>query len=188
MSTLAFLSTALTALVMVLTQWPQVMSFTSTAAVAATNRRPNWTWEVSYGQRTGYSDMVSVGVSIPLPVAPEQRQDRETASKLALVNKAEAALAEAVRAATAEYRSLSSDMERTQERIERYRSSVVTPAAQRTAAATAAYRSNQATLVTLFEARHAEVGAQRKLLTLQRDFAKAQTQLAFRPLTSEVSR
>jgi hypothetical protein len=27
-------------------------------------RSPNWTWEVSYGQRTGYSDLVSVGVSI----------------------------------------------------------------------------------------------------------------------------
>jgi len=54
------------------------------AAVAATNRSPNWTWEVSYGQRTGYSDMVTVGVSIPIPIAPEARQDRETASKLAL--------------------------------------------------------------------------------------------------------
>lgn len=35
------------------------------AAVMATNRDPNWTWGVSYGQRTGYSDMVSFGVSIP---------------------------------------------------------------------------------------------------------------------------
>lgn len=153
-----------------------------TAAVAASERKPNWTWEVSYGQRTGYSDMVSFGVSIPLQVAPSERQDRETAAKLALADKAEAELAEATRVATAEYRMLASDIERLLVRIERFCTSVVTPAQQRTAAATAAYRSNQGTLMTLFEARHAEVEAQRKLLTLQRDLAKAQAQLAFKPL------
>jgi outer membrane protein TolC len=158
-----------------------------TADVAASNRKPNWTWEVAYGQRTGYADMVSVGVSIPLPVAPGERQDRETAGKLALVEKAEAELAEATRAATAEYRSLSGDAQRLQQRIDRYRAGVVVPAGQRTAAATAAYRSNQAGLAVLFEARHAEVEAQRKLLALQRDLAKTQVQLAFRPLTAEVA-
>ncbi|WP_454914189.1 TolC family protein [Variovorax gossypii] len=157
------------------------------AAVTASNRKPNWTWEVAYGQRTGYSDMVSVGVSIPLPVAPGERQDRDTAAQLALVEKAEADLAEATRAATAEYRSLRSDAQRLEQRIDRYRAGVVVPASQRTAAATAAYQSNQSSLVALFEARHAEVEAQRKLLTLQRDLARTQVQLAFRPLTAEVA-
>ena len=153
------------------------------AVVASNERKPNWTWEVSYGQRTGYSDMVSVGVTIPLQIARDQRQDRETASKLALVGKAEADLAEATRGATTEYLALSSDVQRLLERIERYRAGVVTPAAQRTATATASYRSNQTNLVTLFEARHAEVAAQRKLLNLQRDLAKTEAQLAFKPLT-----
>ena len=158
-----------------------------TAAVTASNRKPNWTWELAYGQRTGYSDMVSVGVSIPLPVAPGERQDRDTAAKLALVEKAEADLAEATRAATAEYRLLHSDAQRLAQRIDRYRASVVVPAGQRTAAATAAYRSNQVNLAALFEARHAEIEAQRKLLALQRDLAKTQVQLAFRPLAAEVA-
>jgi cobalt-zinc-cadmium efflux system outer membrane protein len=131
--------------------------------------------------------MVSFGVSIPLQVSPGERQDRETASKLALVDKAEAELAEARRAATAEYLTLRSDAGRLQQRIERYRVSVVIPAGQRTAAATAAYRSNQAPLATLFEARHAEVEVQRKLLTLQRELARSQLQLAFRPLSAEVA-
>lgn len=155
---------------------------TRAAAVAASERKPNWTWEISYGQRTGYSDMATFGVSIPLQVAPSERQDRETAAKLALADKAEAELEEARRAATAEYRALASDAQRLRERIERYRAAVVTPALQRTAAATAAYRSNQGTLLTLFEARHAEAETQRKLLALQRDLAKAQAQLAFKPL------
>jgi cobalt-zinc-cadmium efflux system outer membrane protein len=154
------------------------------AAVTASERTPNWTWQVSYGQRTGYSDMVSVGVSIPLQVAPAQRQDRETASKLALVDKAEADLAEATRTASAEYESLLGDVQRLQQRIARYRASVVAPAQQRIDAATADYASNQVSLATLFEARHAEVDAERKLLALQRDLAKAQVQLAFKPLAN----
>lgn len=155
------------------------------AAVAAKERTPNWTWEVSYGQRSGYSDMVSVGVSIPLQVAPSQRQDRDTAAKLALVEKAEAELAEATRAATADYRALASDAARLLQRVDRYRVAVLVPAQQRTAATLAAYRSNLVPLSTLFEARHAEVEAQRRLLALQRDLARAQAQLTFKPLAQE---
>ena len=152
------------------------------AAETASERTPNWTWQVSYGQRTGYADMVSVGVSIPLQVAPAQRQDRATASKLALVEKAEADLAEATRAASAEYEALLGDAQRLQQRIARYRTGVVVPAQQRIDAAAAGYASNQASLVALFEARHMEVDAERKLLALQRDLFKAQVQLAFKPL------
>jgi outer membrane protein TolC len=137
---------------------------------------------VSYGQRTGYSDMVSFGVSVPIPLAPAQRQDRETAAKLALVAKAEAEAIEATRTATAEYRGLVNDIQRLSERLDRYRIGVVQVAEQRTAAALASYRSNQTTLLVLFEARHAEVDAQRKLLTLQRDLAKTQARLVFRPI------
>lgn len=152
------------------------------ATATAANRKPNWTWQASYGQRTGFSDMVSIGVNIPLPVSPGERQDRETASKLALVEKAEASLEEATRMAAAEFRSLSSDAQRLAERVERYRAGVVVPAQQRTQAAVAGYRSNQIPLMTLFEARHAEVDTLRKHLNLQRDLAKVQAQLAFKPI------
>ncbi len=154
------------------------------ATVTATNRNPNWTWGASYGQRTGYSDMFSFGVSIPIPLSPGERQDRDTAAKLALVDKVEADLAEATRAAAGEYRGLASDVGRLQERIARYRTGVVTPAAQRTSVALASYASSQTSLVTLFEARHAEVEVQRKLLMLQRDLAKARAQLIYKPLAT----
>jgi len=151
--------------------------------VARLNRRPNWTYEVSYGQRQGRPDLVSFGVSIPLTVSPAERQDRETAAKQALVDKAEAELEEARRVAAGEYAALASDARRLQERIERFQAGVLTPLQQRTAATLAAYRSNQASLVMLFEARHAEVEAQRKVLNLQRDLAKAQAQLVFKPIS-----
>jgi len=152
------------------------------ASVARLNRRPNWTWSASYGQRQGYPDMVSLGVSIPLAIAPAQRQDREAAARLALLDKAEAAQAEAERAATAEYQALAEDAERLAERIARYPTAVLEPAAQRTAAALAGYRANQTALSAVFEARHAETVARRKQLALQRDLARVQAQLAFKPL------
>jgi outer membrane protein TolC len=150
--------------------------------VARLNRKPNWTYEVSYGQRVGRPDLVSFGVSIPLPIAPDARQDREISARLALVDKAEADAEEARRAAAGEYATLSNEAWRLQERIERLRTAVLEPLRQRTAATLAAYRSNQASLVMLFEARHAEVQAQRKVLDLQRDLAKAQAQLVFKPI------
>lgn len=153
------------------------------ATAATLNRKPNWTWEVSYGQRQGMPDLVSFGVRIPFPIAPAARQDRETAGKLALVDKAEAELEEARRAAAGEYAALVSDARRLQERMERFDAGVLTPLRQRTAATLAAYRSNQASLVMLFEARHAEVEAQRKLLSLRRELAKSQAQLAFKPIS-----
>lgn len=156
--------------------------------VAAANRDPSWTWEIGYAQRTGFSDLFTVGVSIPIPIARERRQDRETASKLASVDRADADLAEAVRTATAEYRGLLSNRLRLVDRIARYRDGVVTVAEQRTAAAMAGYRSNTTGLVTVFEARHAEVEARRKLLAIQRDLARTEAELAFRPLSEEAAR
>lgn len=151
-------------------------------AVARQERSANWTWELAYGQRAGYSDLVSFGVSIPLQIAPARRQDREVAAKLALVDKADAELAEATRAAAAEYQALAGDADRLRQRIQRYEGGVVAPARQRTAAALAAYRSNEAPLVALFEARHMEVEVQRKLLALQRELDRVQVELALKPL------
>lgn len=53
---------------------------------------------------------------------------------------------------------------------------------QRSVVTLAAYRSNQAALASVFEARRTELDAQRRLLVLQRDLARTQARLAFRPL------
>lgn len=158
------------------------------AAASRLNRKPNWSYEVSYGQRAGRADLVSFGVSIPLQVAPAERQDRETAAKLAMAEKADAELAEARRAAAGEHAGLISDAQRLQERIERLQTTVLSPLRQRTEATLAAYRANQAGLVMVFEARHAELEAQRKLLKLRRELARTQTQLVFKPVDPGATR
>jgi outer membrane protein TolC len=130
---------------------------------------------------------MSFGVSIPLPVAPAARQDRETAARRAAVEKAEAELVEAQRTAQGEYDALASDLGRLRQRIERYGPAVLAPLRQRTEAALAAYRSNQASLVMVFEARRADLDAQRRLLNLKRELARTQAQLVYRPITQGAS-
>lgn len=155
--------------------------------LARLNRQPNWRYELSYGQRAGRPDLMSFGVSIPLPIAPEARQDRETAARQALADKAEADAEEARRAAAGDYAALASDAQALQQRIARFQAAVLLPLQQRTATTLAAYRGNQASLVMLFEARHAELEAQRRLLSLQRDLARTQAQLVFKPITQGVT-
>ena len=167
----------------VLARQPDIEVARQELRVARLDRRPDWTFEVSYGQRQGRPDLVSFGASVPLAVAPAERQDREAAARQALVDKAEAELEEVRRAAAGEYASLSSDARRLQERIERFQASAVTALTQRTAATLAAYRANQASLPMLFEARRAEVEAQRRLLGLQRELALTQAQLAYKPIS-----
>jgi outer membrane protein TolC len=141
----------------------------------------NWTWEVAYEQRTGYSDMISFGVSIRCRLRRRRGRIADHV-EARLGRQGEADLTYAMRAARGGCLALVGDVQRLQERIERVRSSVLIPAQQRTAAATAAYRSNQASLTTLFDARHGEVDVQRKLLGVRRELAKRQAQLAYRPI------
>ena len=132
-------------------------------------------------------DLVSLAVNIPLPVALAARQVRETAARLAQLDKAEAELAEAERAAAGEYAALSSDVQRLEERIARVRAAVLLPLQQRSETTLAAYRGNQASLAMWFEARQAELDAQRRLLALQRELARARAQLAFKPIVNGAS-
>ncbi|MFM2119763.1 MAG: hypothetical protein RL722_1231 [Pseudomonadota bacterium] len=156
------------------------------AELAGLARRPTPTFELSYGQRQSRADLISFSVSLPLPVAPDTRQDRETAAKLAMADRARAELAEAERVARAEHAALRSDADRLAQRLARYPAAVQAPLAQRSAATLAAYRSNTASLAMVFEARHAELEAERRLLALRRDLDKARAQLIFKPLAADV--
>lgn len=62
---------------------PMLLAFDATARqadaavrLARADKRPDWSWELSYGRRDpAYGDMVSGQVTISLPIFPERRQD-----------------------------------------------------------------------------------------------------------------
>lgn len=128
------------------------------AALANAERDPDWSVELMLSQRgNAYSDMVSVGVSIPLAGNRVRRQDRDLAARLAEVDALDAELTEARRARAQEITEWREALETALAQralIDRER---VPLAAQRTEAALAAYRAGAAPLATVLAAREASL-------------------------------
>ena len=149
-------------------------------AVAQSNRNPNWTWEVAYQQRGGqYSNMVSVGVSIPIPLNRRDRQDRDTAEKSELGTKARLMYEDARRQVDADIRNLSATLASGRERVTNLSTSLLPAADQRLQLSTAAYRAGTGSLADTFAAKRAVLDARLQVLDLQRDVSLTWAQLEY---------
>ncbi|HEV7390696.1 MAG TPA: TolC family protein, partial [Burkholderiales bacterium] len=88
--------------------------------LAQANKRSDWTWELAYQKRgSAFSDMVSIGVSVPLQWDQKSRQNRELGAKLALVEKARAQRDEMLRQHVAEVQTMLNEWENGRERLNR---------------------------------------------------------------------
>jgi outer membrane protein TolC len=150
------------------------------AEIARTNKRSDWTVEVTYSKRgPDFSDMMSVNVSKPLQLHEHSRQDREVSAKLALADRLHAERDEATREHIAETRTQLSSWTRDRERLVRYSSSLVPLARDRTNAALAAYRSGTGTLSSVLDARAAELETQIEQLALEMETAELWAELNY---------
>lgn len=122
-------------------------------AVATHERRPDWTVEATYNQRSNNPDMVSFGVSIPLTVNRAQRQDRDIAEKSAMGTKARMQYEDVIREVQAEIHSLTNTLGILKERLARFNTQLLPPASSQVELATAAYRSGAGSLSEVFNAR-----------------------------------
>ncbi|WP_175938425.1 TolC family protein [Caballeronia sp. BCC1704] len=149
-------------------------------AVANSERSPNWTWEIAYQQRGGaYSNMVSVGVSIPLPLNRKNRQDRDAAEKAELGTKARLLYEDALRQVQADIRTESATLASGRERIANLTQSLLPAADQRVGLATAAYKGGTGSLADTFAARRAQLEAQLQVLDLRREVSQTWAQLEY---------
>ncbi len=154
-------------------------------SVASSNRTPNWTWGVTYQQRgSQYSNMVSVGVSIPLPISRANRQDQEVAEKAALGNKARLMLRETQRQVHANIQNLSTSLANGRERIAGLNSTLLPAVAQQVRLATAAYKAGSGSLASVFNAKRAQLEAQLQIVDLERDVAQVWAQLEYQIVPS----
>jgi outer membrane protein TolC len=152
----------------------------SEAKLADANRKSDWSVELAYQQRgPAFSNMVSVGVSIPFQWDQRNRQDRELSSKLALIEQAKAERDEMLRQHVAETRVLIEEWQNDRERVARYEREIVPLANQRTAATIAAYRGAKAGLMDVLGARRGEIDARIQALQLQADTARLWAKLNF---------
>lgn len=150
------------------------------AKQAQANARPDWTVEASYSRRgPAYSDMVSIGVSIPWQIDRPRRQDREFAAKVHLLAQAEAKVEDAVRAEEAMVRTLLNDWATGKQRLDRLTSDLQPVARNRTQAALTAYQTGKGDLAAVLAARRDEIDVRLHLLTLELDVARQWAQLTF---------
>jgi outer membrane protein TolC len=150
------------------------------AEVARTAKRSDWTIEVMYSQRgSDFSDMMSLNVSKPLQFRESRRQDRELAARLATAEQMRAEREEETRSHVAEARALLQGWQANRQRLERYGSSLVPLAAERTAAATTAYRGGKGSLGAVLDARVAEIEARIRHIELELETAQLWAELSY---------
>jgi outer membrane protein TolC len=158
----------------------QVLAAEADVRLAQAAKSADWTVEASYAQRgPAFSNMVSIGVSIPLQLDQANRQDRELASKQALASEARARFDEEVRAHEVEIGSLINDWKSGKERIDRYAAQLLPVAAQRSEAALTTWRTGKSDLASVLAARRDELDMRIQALTLELETARAWAQLNF---------
>lgn len=146
--------------------------------LARANQRPDVSVELMFNQRgPAYGNMVSFNLSLPLQWDPKNRQDRELAAKLALVEQLRAERDEATRAHVAEARAMLQEWRSDRQRLARYDSTLLPLADERTRAALAAYRGGGGPLAAVLEARRGEIDARMDRLRLEMDAARLWAQL-----------
>ena len=153
---------------------------TAEAKIAQAARTPDWTVELAYQQRGPmFSNMVSVGVSVPLPWDRANRQDREIASKLAMAERMRAEREEMIRAHAGELRGMLAEWRNGRERLERYEKDLLPLAAERSKAALAGYQGGKTGVTDLLLARRNETDVRMQAVQLEMDTARVWAQLNF---------
>jgi outer membrane protein TolC len=166
---------------------PQIMVLSKQEEIAGTearlaraNKQADWSVEVMYSQRgPAYSNMVSVGVAIPLQWGQKNRQDRELAAKLAMAEQAKAQREDMLQAHIAEVRAMVDEWQNGRERRERYERELVPLSKERTQAAVTAYRGGKASLAEVLSARRNEIEVRMQALQLEAETARLWAQLNF---------
>lgn len=150
------------------------------ARLAQANKKADWTVEVALQKRGDmYSDMLSVGLSVPLQWGQKNRQDRELSAKLSQVEQAKAEREDALRMHVAEVRAMLNEWHADRMRRARYSDELTPLAGSRTTATVAAYRGGKATLADVLAARRAEIDLRLQALRLEQETDRLWAQLNF---------
>ena len=150
------------------------------AQLALADKKSDWSVEASYSQRgAAYSNMVSLGVSIPLQWDSKNRQNRELAAKLFLVDEAKERYEDRLRSQEFEARSLLNDWQTGKDRLARLRDELIPVMRQRAEASLTAYRTGKSDLAATLAARRDEIDSRIQALNLEMETARAWARLNY---------
>lgn len=148
--------------------------------VAVRDRSSDWTYEASFSQRgSQYSNMVSVGVNIPLTLNRGQRQDRDVSEKAALAMKAKLQYEDALLELRAELDEQSATLSSLNERVAQLNAVLLPPARQQVELAMAAYRSGSGPLAGVFAAKKSVLEVQMQILDVEKEAASTWAKLEY---------
>lgn len=147
---------------------------------AKTERLQNWSWELMYGKRrSDLSDMVTLQVAIDLPWDRANRQDRRTAEKILLVEKARKLTEDRHRELAAELESAKADWDLAQAREDEHQQRLIPTVQARLELTQAGYASGRLALVEVWEARRSLIDVEIEHWTILADRARAAVKLSY---------
>jgi outer membrane protein TolC len=150
------------------------------ARLAQENKKSDWSVELMYSQRgPAYSNMISIGVSIPLQWDQKNRQERELSAQLAILAQAKTEREEALRVQLAQTRTAIDEWKTNGERHARYEQELIPLAAQRTRAALISYRGGKSSLAEVLAARRNEIDMRIQALQIEADIARLWAHINF---------
>lgn len=150
------------------------------AEVARQDKTADWTVSLMYSQRgPAFSNMVTVGVSVPLQWDQKNRQDRELAAKLAKTEQVRAEREEVGRERMAQMQNWLTTWQSNLARMDDYDTTLIVLASERTHAAVAAYRGGKGPLSAVLDARRLEIDTRVERLRIEMDTAALWAELEF---------
>ena len=147
---------------------------------AQANLERNWGWEVGYGKRfADRSDMLSFQVSIDLQLDRANRQDRRTAEKLVLVEKAQKMTEDKRRELSADLEGALADAQAAEARENVHLSSLIPNAKARLSVAQAGYAAGKNSLSDVWQARRAVIEIELDHWTILTDRQRAAVKIGY---------
>ena len=147
---------------------------------AQANLQRNWGWEVGYGKRfANRSDMLSFQVSIDLQLDRANRQDRRTAEKLVLVEKALQITEDKRRELSADLEAALADAQAAEARENVHLNSLIPNAKARLSIAQAGYAAGKNSLGDVWQARRAVIEIELDHWTILTDRQRAAVKIGY---------
>lgn len=140
----------------------------------------NWSWELGYGKRfAGRSDMLTFQVAVDLQLDRVNRQDRRTAEKLVLVEKARKLTEDRQRELAAELDAARADWQAAEAREAEHQQRLIPIAAAQLSVVQAGYASGKQPLADVWEARRGMLEVEMDHWGIQTDRQRAAVKMAY---------
>ncbi|WP_304638954.1 TolC family protein [Pseudomonas sp.] len=147
-------------------------------ALAEADRRPDWSWSLAYQRRAaGLDDMMSVQVSVGLPIFPGQRQNPRIAARQADLASLHGERESTRRRLVAELESAVADVARLESAVHRMTTTLLPLAAERSDLSLADYRAGRGSLDEVIGARQAHTELHIERIALEAELADLRTRL-----------